>query len=139
LVDTYGSTLVRTDLRDDDAWQALLSAIETPSEEGFLATVRAVSDPALDGLAPDVLVSAMPPTFEASFLLVADATTLGDAEQPILVVPVPRRYIDRTRQPFRVVPSRLWSIENNLSLGNMDWSSYADSTDADGVFRGFQC
>jgi hypothetical protein len=51
LIDTYGSTLVRTDLRDDDAWQALLSAIETPSEEGFLATVRAVSDPVISDAA----------------------------------------------------------------------------------------
>jgi hypothetical protein len=31
----------------------------------------------------------------------------------------------------------LWSIENNISLGNMDWEEFAEAADYDGVFRGF--
>jgi len=31
----------------------------------------------------------------------------------------------------------MWSVENNLSISNMDFSDFADSADADGVFRGF--
>ena len=36
-----------------------------------------------------------------------------------------------------VVPGQVWSIENNLSIANMDFFEFADRTDPDGVFRGF--
>jgi hypothetical protein len=36
-----GSLLVRTWFDNDDAWQWLKAAVETPSEEGFLAGVCA--------------------------------------------------------------------------------------------------
>lgn len=67
-----------------------------------------------------------------SFL--ADETTLTSAEHPILAVWVlPRRVYEL----FRVVPGEVWSVENNINLGNMDWWSFTEATDADGVFRGF--
>jgi hypothetical protein len=36
-----------------------------------------------------------------------------------------------------VIPTELWSVENNLALGNMDFKDFAQSVDADGVFRGW--
>ena len=38
---------------------------------------------------------------------------------------------------FRCVVPEVPSIEVNLSLGNMDFHEFADNTDSDGVFRGF--
>jgi hypothetical protein len=38
---------------------------------------------------------------------------------------------------FRVVPGRISSVENNLSLANMHFGEFADHVDPDGVFRGF--
>jgi hypothetical protein len=38
---------------------------------------------------------------------------------------------------FRAVPSAIQSIENNLSIANMDFWEFADNVDAAGVFRGF--
>jgi hypothetical protein len=38
---------------------------------------------------------------------------------------------------FRVVPQEMWAVENNLSLGNMDFKEFADAVGQDGVFRGF--
>jgi hypothetical protein len=35
------------------------------------------------------------------------------------------------------LPSQIQAIENNLSIANMDFEDFADSVDADGVFRGF--
>jgi hypothetical protein len=35
------------------------------------------------------------------------------------------------------VPAELWSVENNLSLANMDFHQFADNVAPDGVFRGF--
>lgn len=41
----------------------------------------------------------------------------------------------------RIVPvsdtAHLWSVENNLNLGNMDWRDFANATDGNGIFRGF--
>jgi hypothetical protein len=59
--------------------------------------------------------------------------TFSDAEQPVLVV-------DLCEQPgrtFRVIPREMWGVENNLSIANMDYDDFANSADADGVFRGF--
>jgi len=44
---------------------------------------------------------------------------------------------DEPGRSFRVVPQEAWSVENNLSISNMDFEEFADSVDADGVFRGF--
>ncbi|WP_186382507.1 DUF6924 domain-containing protein [Amycolatopsis rhizosphaerae] len=38
--------LVRTDFSDDETWEALCTAVATPTEEDFLACVRFVDDPA---------------------------------------------------------------------------------------------
>ena len=72
-----------------------------------------------------------------SFL--ADETTLTSDEHPILAVWVlpARDGDDRVHLPFRVVPSELWSVENNINLANMSWSEFTRSMDEDGVFRGF--
>ncbi|WP_186382506.1 DUF6924 domain-containing protein [Amycolatopsis rhizosphaerae] len=54
-------------------------------------------------------------------------------EWPLLVLYL--REDDRER--LRVVANELWSIENNISLANMDWEEFAKAADDDGVFRGF--
>jgi hypothetical protein len=43
-----------------------------------------------------------------------------------------------TGETFRVIPSEAWGVENNLSLANMDYIEFVDSSDSDGVFRGFK-
>jgi hypothetical protein len=48
--------------------------------------------------------------------------------------------MDLHREPgrtFRVIPSEVWGIENNLWLANMEFAEFADSVDPDGIFRGF--
>ena len=62
-----------------------------------------------------------------------DHSTFADPEHPVLVVDL---YSDPGRT-FRVIPSQMWGVENNLSLANMDFEEFADAVDKDGVFRGF--
>jgi hypothetical protein len=67
------------------------------------------------------------------FLMVVDDLTIRSPEHPILVV-------DLGREPgreFRAAPAAVQSIENNLSIANMDFAEFADAVDEDGVFRGF--
>jgi hypothetical protein len=129
--------LVRTWFGDDGAWAALADEVRTPSDDGFLANITPVDDPAFEGLSVEALREKQTAGPIVSFL--ADETTLTSAEHPVLAVWVlPRQDGDpRDLAPFRVVPAALWSVENNINLANMDWADFTGSAGADGVFRGF--
>ena len=136
-----GSLLVRTWFRDDDAWQRLKAAVETPSDEGFLAYVSFVDDRRYEGMDAETLKAMTPQgTYGAIVSFIVDEVTLTSEGRPILVVRVlPPQPGEESQEhwPFRVVASELWSVENNLNLANMFWSEFAHSADPDGVFRGF--
>lgn len=132
LPDTPCALVLRTDFSDDTAWEAVRRACAVPSPEGFAATVTFVSDPAFAGLTVDQ-VTALPRVTYRSFVFLVDHVTITHPQMPIVVV-------DLLHQPgrwFRVVPAELWSVENNLSIANMDFAEFADHADPDGVFRGF--
>ncbi|GAB3148087.1 DUF6924 domain-containing protein [Amycolatopsis sp. NPDC004378] len=124
--------LVRTWFGDDGAWAALAAEVATPSEDGFLAHLTLVDDPAFEGLTPEALRGKQTAGPAVSFL--ADETTLTGTEHPVLAVQVLPR---QDGAPFRVLPAHLWSVENNINLANMDWADFTGSTGEDGVFRGF--
>ena len=132
-----GSVLVRTWFGDDCAWERLVSRLRTPSEDGFLADVTFVDDPVFEGLSAESLQAQQTNGPIVSFI--ADEVTHTADDQPILAVWVLPRDADDGRpepKPFRVVPSELWSVENNINLANMDWEDFTRSLDEDGTFRG---
>jgi hypothetical protein len=133
--DTNDSLVIRTDYSDDAVWDTVRAAMRarTPMD-GFQANVAFVSEPSLNGLDVEQIIGRLPPDRRDSFVFVVDATTLRNPEHPVLVVDL---YEQRGRT-FRVIPSSAWSVENNLSLANMDFGDFADSVDPDGVFRGFR-
>jgi hypothetical protein len=136
-----GSVLVRTWFGGADAdWEALVAAVRTPSDEGFLATVTVVDDPAFDGLDAEALTTAQADGAMVSFL--ADQTTLTAADHPILAVwtlagDEEEDEDERDNPPFRVVPAELWSVENNINLANLDWDDFTAQLGPDQVYRGF--
>lgn len=132
LPDSEDSLVVRTDFSDDAAWASIRSEIETPVGE-FQAYVSFVSDPDYDGLGISELTSLRRRGPYRSFMFVVDQACLTDAEHPILVLDL----ADEPGRSFRVIPREMWGVENNLSISNMDFADFADSADADGVFRGF--
>ena len=106
----------------------------TPSYavEDFRANLTFLSDRAVAGLGPEE-VTALPREGYHGFVFLADRVTVTDPDMPLVAV-------DLRREPgrwFRVVPTAMSSVENNLSLANMDFDEFADSVDTDGVFRGF--
>ena len=128
--------LLRTDFSDDAAWVSLCEAVQQPNDEGFQARVVCISDVAYDALALDDLIVPPPkgdPCGHHAVAFIADARTFADAEQPILVVNLQ----EKPERTFRVIPCEMWSVENNLSIANMDYNDFADSAGVDGVFRGF--
>jgi hypothetical protein len=67
-----------------------------------------------------------------AIFFVADTTTMEHRDRPILCI-----NLFASQQQFRVIPSELLAVENNLSLANMDYEEFADAVDAEGIFRGF--
>jgi hypothetical protein len=130
LPDIKAGLLIRTDFADQDAWDAVLEAVATPSEEGFLANLWVVEDPAYREATVEQLTALAP---EWALLVLADRIALASPELPLLVVRVSPDENGR----LRVIPAELWSVENNISLANMDWRDFTSSAGEDGVFRGF--
>ncbi|HEV7279799.1 MAG TPA: hypothetical protein VGN57_06255 [Pirellulaceae bacterium] len=140
---TENALLVRTNFASDEAWMALRGTIEEPTpREGVRAYVDFLSDPQYDGAGSDALVKLSPG--DSTFFLVADDATFAEEERPVLVVNLfsdpsldDDPYFANRGDSFRAVATVLWSVENNLSLGNMGFEEFVAALDAGGVFRGF--
>ena len=129
------SLLLRTDFSDEAAWDALCATIDEPDADGFYASVDCVSDPAYDGLTVAQLVGLASQGRECNFAFIADRTTFTTPERLVLVVDL----VKTPGRTFRVVPSEMYSVENNLFICNMEFDEFARCVDPDGVFRGFRC
>ena len=123
--------LIRTDFSSQEAWSALCERIQRP-DPLFQASLTYVDDPGFAGLSPGDL-QASGYYEHQTFAFLADHLTMTHPEHPVLIVFV----FEDAHVEFRALPSEIPAIENNLSLGNMDPEEFAESADADGVFRGF--
>jgi hypothetical protein len=122
--------LIRTDFSDQEGWEALRTAVGTPDEDDFLANLHIVDDPAYRDATAEQLAALLPPD---SLLIVADKLAITSPEQPLLCI----HQGDEGSEQLRVIAEELWSIENNISLANMDWDEFTGAADDDGIFRGF--
>ncbi len=132
LPETENAAVVRTDFSNDAAWEAICAAIRKPVGI-FQAYVDFVDDPAFTGITVDQIPSLIRKGVFRSFIFIVDQFALSHPEHPILVVDL---YTEPGRI-FRVIPSEMWGVENNLSLANMDFAEFADAVDPDGIFRGY--
>ena len=131
---TTDALVLRTDFSDPFAWESIQAEVRAPAE--FQAHVEFVSDREFDGAPVADLLALIPDDRELyphDFLFVVDRTTVEQREHPVLVVDLG----EERGRCFRVAPSELWGVENNLSISNMDFAEFADAVDDDGVFRGF--
>jgi hypothetical protein len=145
--------VIRTDFSDDEKWAAvrnLIAAPQTAVGQKFYAYVQYVSDEKYADMDCPELVHSLPDDYPGFFCFVVDSKTLTDEGHPVLVVgfyPNSDRLEDYQRSPketplteirtFRAIPPAIQSIQNNLSIANMDFEEFANSVDDDGVFRGF--
>ncbi len=138
---TENAAVIRTDFTDDSAWESLCEAVIKPvaypfgkfENYEFRASVDFLDDRRFEAFRVEELLSSIPRDYPHTFLFVVDHMALSHPDQPILAV-------DLDAEPgrtFRVIPSEMWSVENNLSIANMDFAEFADAVDRDGIFRGF--
>ncbi|GHF77534.1 DUF6924 domain-containing protein [Streptomyces griseosporeus] len=127
------TTLVlRTDFRDDAAWEALRAALDAA---GGLSCATCVSDPRFAGASIAALLAEDAAAEDEAVceVFLADATTLADPEHRLLAV-------DLYTEPGRTVriPARWYAdMSINLGIANMDFAEFADAADPSGTFRGF--
>ena len=126
-----GSLMSRTDFTDDSAWESICESISQPVDE-FAAIVDCLSDRQYDRLTVEQLTALIPEGFDHTFAFIVDQMTFAHPEQSVLVVDLSENRGDT----FRVVPSAMWAVENNLSIGNMDFREFAQMADEDGILRG---
>jgi hypothetical protein len=93
-----------------------------------------VDDAAYRGVTKEQLLDLVPDGDERPFfLMIVNELTVRSPEHPVLVVDL----WHESGREFRAVPAAVQSIENNLSIANMDFAEFADAVDKDGIFRGF--
>lgn len=125
--------VVRTVFSDDSSWKRVRALVERPDPvEGFTAYVRFLDDRAFEGLSRDDVLTLDVGRYRHGFLFLVDAETLQREDRALLFVELRNEH-----RTFRVIPSQMWVIENNLSVGNMGIEDFADSVDSTGTFRGF--
>jgi hypothetical protein len=153
--DPQNPWVVCVDFSNEPVWEEIKRLISAPQADplsgiDFSANVRFVWEQRFANQGSLQIVHALPDDYPGFVVFVADTKTLTDRERPLLVIgfsptgddpedgncPPSRVTADRLRT-FRAVPSTIQSIENNLSLANMDFEDFANSVDKDGVFRGF--
>jgi hypothetical protein len=127
--------LVRTDFKDDAAWDAVVAAatarVWMSPTESAVATVQVVDDRRFEGFeAVDFLALTPRPNY---LIFVVDAFALDHAEHPVLAIDT----YERPGRTFRTLPYTLFEITANVLEANMDFSEFADSVGEDRIFRGF--
>jgi hypothetical protein len=125
--------VVRTDFSADGAWDAVREALHSPSADGFWPNVALVDDRQYEGLGPDQVLGLVPAQYRHPLVVLADSVTVAPDEWPLLVADLRAE----RRCWIRFVAAELWSIENNLSGGNLDFGEFVDAVADDGVLRGF--
>jgi hypothetical protein len=133
---TPQTLVLRTDFRDDAAWQRVCEKICSSSCEGFVESYTCVSDSEWADFPLEHVTHFDPPPY---FYLVVDRLTIDHDEHPVLAVDLYKERSDAAAgaRTFRLVPAQATSFACNMNLANMDFWEYAESADSDGIFRGF--
>jgi hypothetical protein len=129
---TETAQIIRTDFSDQTAWEKLTSNLRNPAEP-FIFNMTILDDQERNGTTVEQLLAALPQNYPHSFLVIADSTAISQTDYPLLI-------IDLREEPgrqFRAIATEVPSIDNNLSIANMDFADFSSAVDADGVFRGF--
>ena len=129
---TKNPLIVRTDFSNDKTWKAICKKVAAKTD-GFVANVEYVDDHALDGFNKKQVLACITKKHEHPFIVIVDDVSMSNATHALLVVDLEEK---RGRE-FRAVPKTIQSIENNLSIANMEFSEFAERVGRDKIFRGF--
>ena len=131
--ETENALVLRTDFSNQAVWERICAIIQKPvGIFRFRANVDFVDDVEYTGVTKDQLLELIPKDYNHNFIVVVDQTAISLPDYPLLIVDL----YERSGGEFRAIPSQIQSIENNLSIANMDFEEFAESIDESVVFRG---
>ncbi|HEX3624434.1 MAG TPA: hypothetical protein VH280_03310 [Verrucomicrobiae bacterium] len=150
---TDKTLLVRTDFSNDKVWDEIRSTASQPGPDfqealGLLSDVHEAAGEPLDGIETNLhvvddreyegatveqLVEALGDDGNHTLMIVVDQNAIRDPNHSVLIVDLTW---ERGRT-FRALPSCVFEVESNLSIGNMDWEEFVNGADDSGVYRGF--
>ena len=113
-------------------WTKLKEEIEAPYLMGFKANVNFLDRDEFLGVHPENFQNYQKNKYLHHFIFLIDSITISNPEHPILCVDL----YDQAGKYFRVIPSEMWCIENNLSISNADFDDFYESCSEDGIYRG---
>jgi hypothetical protein len=153
--DEQNPWVIRISFSNPQVWTRIKTLVAAPqldtvSGMEFSANVRFIEQPAFADLSCHDIVRSLPAEYPGFVVFVVDEQTIEHQEHPLAVIgfaPQGDKSADFARKPsqtpdqdikyFRATPSAIQSIENNLSIANMDFEDFVNAVGKDGVFRGF--
>ena len=129
--------VIRTNFESRSKWEKVRKIIESPVGGGNVelrAQVDFIDEVRFRDLSVEDLLALVRRSYPHSILMVVDGDSLRDPELAVLVVDVK----EQRGRTFRALPGQIQTVENNLSIANVDFEHFVRSADADGVYRGFQ-
>jgi hypothetical protein len=133
--ETENALVLRTDFSDQGTWESICAVIQKPSGLfRFRAHVDFLTDEQYSGISKAEVLKLLPKNYNHSFIMIVDQITISHPGHPLLIVDL---FDDGMGHEFRALPTQIHSIENNLSIANMDFEDFASSVDQNGIFRGF--
>ncbi len=132
---TENPLTLRTDFSNDNAWTDICREILSGDPEyDFLPNVEFVDDKSFQNFTEEQVIAASLPNYSQAFIFVIDSVSVSNVEHSILCLGL--KY--DLGKKFRTIPIHMWAIENNLSICNMDFESFSNDVDPDGVLREFK-
>lgn len=132
LPNTKKPLVILTTEVENSKWDHLKQAISKTYAFGFRAFVDFSENKEFAGILPEDFQGFKEKAYKHSFVFLVDEETMTNPEHPIICVDL----YEEPGKNFRVIPSEMWAIENNLSISNMSFYEFFDACDEDGVYRG---
>lgn len=134
LPQTQNPLVLRTDFSSQATWETIRTEIQEPAGVlRFRANIEFLDDPQYAGLTTTQLLELVSENYPYNFIVIVDQAAISHPEHPLLIIDL----FEGSGNEFRAIPSTIQSIENNLSIANMDFEEFAEAVDEDGIFRGF--
>jgi hypothetical protein len=130
--DTKDPLVIRTYFLSNEDWVSISTKLNKKYEMGFKAYVEFLNDRNYENAKIVEIVAQASSNYNHDFIFVADSMTFTTSDNSVLCIDL----YDVIGRSFRVIPSELWSVENNLTISNMDFSDFYNSCDDLGVYRG---
>src|SRR5688572_27757376 len=123
LPSTESPLVLRTDFSNQAAWEVIRAEIQKPvGILRFRANVQFLDNTDYTDITQEQLLELLPTNYGHTFIIVADQTAVSQPDHPLLIVDL----FESFGREFRAIPSQIQSIENNLSIANMDFEDFAE-------------